>query len=117
MYQKTLKKKIIISLCLGIAFCAISYYLILPAINIYDVGFWFYLAAVIFSFSVPFLFKKGEASQTDKPKKIKVVNIGGKESHGKLNFIPIILIAIPVAVVLVGSLLSKRTVSFFLKVF
>ena len=108
MDKKALKKKILISLCLGIGFTAISYYLMLPAINIYDVGFWFYLAAVIFSFSVPFLFRRGGTVVNDKPRKIKIVNVGGKEVHGKLNFVPIILIAIPVAVVLVGSLLSSQ---------
>ncbi len=108
MDRKALTKKIILSLCIGIAFTAISYYIVLPAINIYDVGFWFYLSAVIFSFSVPFLFKKGSVKTAEKKNGFKVINVNGKEVRGKLNFIPIILIAIPVAVVIVGSILSSR---------
>ncbi len=108
MDKKTLTKKIIISLCIGIVFTAISYYVMLPAINIYDVGFWFYLSAVILSFSIPFLFKKGGAKKSGGSKNFKVINIGGKESNVKINFVPIALVLIPVAVVVVGSLLSSQ---------
>lgn len=108
MSKMTLKKKILISLCLGVGFTAVSYYVTLPALNIYDVGFWFYLAAVIFSFAVPFLVRRESVEYAQTPKKFKFINVNGKEYKGKINWFVIVLVAIPVAVVIVGSLLSSQ---------
>ncbi len=111
MDKKKLIKKIILSVCIGIVFTAVSYYIMLPAINVHDVGFWFYLAAVIFSFSTPFLFgkkKDGDARPARKPRRVGAVLVNGKETDLKLNFIPAILIAIPVVVVILGGFFSSE---------
>ena len=107
MDKKTIKKKIITSLCLGIGFTAVSYYTMLPAINIYDVGFWFYLSAVILSFSIPFLFKKSDGA-ANAYGGFKVVNINGKEKNTKLNKAVLAIILIPIVVIFVGSLTSSQ---------
>ena len=85
MDKKKLKKKILISLCLGVVFTAVSYYILLPAINIHDVGFWFYLAAVIFSFAVPFMFNGGDSKVVYDNQKVKIINFGGKRSSKKAS--------------------------------
>ena len=108
MDKKKLKRKILISLCLGVVFTAVSYYILLPAINIHDVGFWFYLAAVIFSFAVPFMFNGGDSKVVYDNQKVKIINFGGKRSSKKVSVVPIVLVVIPIAVVIVGSLLSSQ---------
>ena len=110
--MKSLKYKILISLVAGVGFTAISYYFLLPAINVYDIGFWAYLSAVIFSFAFPFILKKKEPSGETKQRTINIngkqVNIGGKGVRLKVNFIPIAIVAIPLAVLMVGSIFSSQ---------
>ena len=106
MNRKTLQKKIILSLCIGVGFTALSYYFMLPAINVYDTGFWFYLSAVILSFSIPFLFKKnGEGTNNQG---FKIINMNGKAVTRKLNKVTAVLVLIPVAVVILGSVFSSQ---------
>ncbi len=103
------KKKIILSVISGIIYTALSYYFFLPVINPAAPGFWIYLTTVILSFAYPFLFNgdaKGKKKTTTmyfNGKKTDV-NIG---SLGKLNVLPVVLIALPIAIVLLGNIVSS----------
>lgn len=105
-----LKKKILLSIVSGVAFTAISFYVMLPALNPASPSFWGYLAAVIFSFAYPFIF--GGKSNV---KKNKSGAFGGFNMNASINIdlpqktqaLPIILVAIPVVVIIVGNLISS----------
>ncbi|MBQ8858745.1 MAG: hypothetical protein IJ012_03035 [Clostridia bacterium] len=51
----TTKKRIIASLVTGICFTFLTYYITLPALSVFSVGFWFYLTFSILAFAWPFL--------------------------------------------------------------
>ncbi len=108
--NKTLRKKIIASIVTGILFTVLSYYIALPELNPASPVFWGYLAAVMLSFSYPFLFKIGDS---EKEKKTAAMYFNGKRttvsigSLGKPNALPIILVALPIAVILIGNLVSS----------
>ena len=105
-----LKKKILLSIVSGIAFTAISFYVMLPALNPASPSFWGYLAAVIFSFAYPFIF--GGKSNA---KKNKSGTFGGFNVNAAINIdiptkaqaLPIILVAVPLVIVLLGNLISS----------
>ena len=105
-----IKKKIILSAISGVLFTAISFYVTLPAINPASTGFWLYLAAVVFSFAYPFLFS-GKADV----KKKKEQPIGNLKMNAMIDLslpakvrpLPIILVAVPLAIVLLGNIVSS----------
>jgi hypothetical protein len=92
-------KKIIISVILGTVATALAFYITLPAINIHSTEFWTFLAFSILCYSLPFLFKKKENAA-----KIK----GELNISFKMAKLPIILVAIPVVVMIIGGLFSSE---------
>ena len=91
--------RIILSVLIGTALTAVSYYFMLPPINLQSTGFWLYLLMVICFYALPLGVIK---------------NIPGvKNGHAvkpKFNKIFIIIAAIPVAVLVLGGVISS---SFF----
>ena len=112
MDKKTVKK-IILSAVSGILFTAVSFYFTLPAINPANPGFWIYLALVLFSFAYPFIFMGGEKVVKKASQKASItfngrpVNVSYKLPRGKGKVIAILLVALPLAIVLIGNIISS----------
>ena len=89
------KVKIIISIILSTLALAVAYYVFLPPLNAYSVEFWISLTAAIAVYGVPI------SAILNKPEK--------KGSHIKVKFSPImwVLLALPVAVIVTGSIFSS----------
>ena len=105
-----IKKKIILSAISGVLFTAISFYVMLPAINPASTGFWLYLAAVIFSFAYPFLFSGKTNVKKKKSQPIGAFNMNASIDLSlptKAQALPIILVAIPLVIVLLGNVISS----------
>jgi len=103
-----IKKNIILSIVSGVLFTAISFYVMIPAINPASTGFWAYLAVVIFSFSYPFIFL-GEKVKAKKPKGPRgAVDVQIKiPKPTKAQVIAIILVLVPMAIVILGNIVSS----------
>ena len=95
--SKTLR--IIGALVIGTILTALAYYLMLPAINIYNTGFWTFLVLVLCFYGLPL----GVVSGLSKVGKGKA-KVSGKI---KLNKVFLILLAIPVAVLVLGGIVSS----------
>ena len=102
--MKNNRSKIILSIVSGIIFTAISFYVMLPAINPASPGFWTYLAAVILSFAYPFIFSGG------------IIKRRYGDTNGKMKFetgalkskiLPIVLVLAPVAIMIIGNIMSS----------
>ena len=98
-----IKKKIIFSAVLGILVAAILFYIFLPAINPMDEGFWIYLAVVILAFALPFI--------NLEPGHVTIKASGGKilkKSGVKANKWIIVAVAVPIAVLILGGIISSE---------
>lgn len=105
----SVKKKILLSIISGVVFTGVSFYVMLPAINPLSPGFWIYLAAVIASFAYPFIFK-GAAASSAKTGKYKNTARGMEFVIKKdtVRPLPLILIAFPVVITILGSIISSE---------
>ena len=110
MNKTKLSTKIILSVISGLIFSWLYFYVSLPAINPANPGFWFSLTLVIFSFAYPFLIKSsdGRYRMKNNPKKKN----GGQTIHfdvngAGLNKIVVALIAAPLAIMIIGSVISS----------
>ena len=95
--SKTLR--IVGAVIIGTILTALAYYLMLPAINIYNTGFWTFLLLVLCFYGLPL----GVVSGLGKIKNGKASVTGSI----KLNKVFLILLAIPVAVLVLGGILSS----------
>ncbi len=105
--DRNIKKKMILSAVSGVIFTAVSFYVMLPAINPMSSGFWIYLALVIASFAYPFLLKSGSFKSKKADKKYKPGQVNIEFPNAKVNPLPIILIAAPLAILLLGNIVSS----------
>ncbi len=88
--------RIVPALIIGTVLTALSYYLILPPLNVFSTGFWVYLLAVLLFYGLPLgLLPLTGASGKKKPEMSK----GGKIFIG--------VVAIPVAVLVIGGIVSS----------
>ena len=98
MMKKT--SRIILAVLIGTVLTALSYYLILPPLNVFSSDFWIYLIFVLAFYGVPLGAVNGLS-----------VNLKGNTAtpKGKLkvNKIFLALVGIPVAVLVVGHILSS----------
>ncbi|MBQ4091332.1 MAG: hypothetical protein IJC64_03335 [Clostridia bacterium] len=98
-------KRIIISVILGTVLSGIAFYVMLPAINVHNVGFWLFLTFVIFVYCAPFLLSKKSIRKkgtNNRPGRVQVsVGFSG-------NKILLALIALPVALALIGGVISSE---------
>ncbi len=88
--------RIALSVIIGTVLTAIFYYLILPPLNVYSTGFWTYLVAVLFFYGAPLgviRFIQGEKKGSPKKPTINKIFIG--------------LVALPVAVIVLGGIFSS----------
>ena len=88
--------RIVLSVLIGTVLTALSYYIMLPPLNLQSTGFWFYLLLVICFYGIPL----GVAQITPAAKK-------GASGKLKLNKIFIIVAAVPVAVLVIGGIVSS----------
>ena len=106
------KSKLILSAILGVPTAAIGYYFFLPAINLRSYGFWFYLTMVIAAFAIPWLnisFRDiiANVNKSKLPKKVrKEFNVN--YSFTKSAIIALIVVAVPLAVIIFGSIFSSK---------
>ena len=105
-----LATKITLTVLLGLVVTGAAYYFMLPAINIHSTGFWTFLMIPVLCFTLPFLFKKGEGDNANKKRKVKVngINIFTSKSRGKMNKVAFAIILIPIAVLILGGILSSE---------
>jgi hypothetical protein len=104
------KSKLIFSAVSGFAVAGLLYYFCLPAINVHSYGFWLYLTAVLSAFSLPWwnfgirdiIASVNNAKYSKKTR--EKYNL--KYSFSRASVITLIVVMIPVAVIIVGSLIS-----------
>lgn len=98
-------KKTLISVIVGSLAAFIMFYIFLPPINPMSVGFWIYLLACLAVYLIPFMSFEAPYVQI-------IQNNGGKKKINKGGFAPkkwqIIVLAIPVAVIAIGLLVSSE---------
>ncbi len=96
--------RITLSVIIGTVLTALSYYLILPPLNIFSTGFWIYLLAVICFFGVPLGMIKPASNKADNTPAKK-----GKKQDRKfdVNKVFLIIAAVPVAVLVLGGIVSS----------
>jgi len=101
------KLKLILSAAIGISVAAISYYVFLPALNLRSYGFWVYLTAVIVAFSIPWIID-GVKSIISNVKEAKIGHFHVKLPFTRPMLIILIAVAVPIAVLLFGSIISSQ---------
>ena len=101
------KLKLILSAAIGISVAAISYYVFLPALNLRSYGFWVYLTAVIVAFSIPWIID-GVKSIISNVKEAKRGHFHVKLPFTRPMLIILIAVAVPIAVLLFGSIISSQ---------
>ena len=101
------KKNLIFSVITGLPVALILYYVFLPAINVHSYGFWGYIAAVITAFAVPWIIDAVKRALSE-VKTIKVARISPKLIFTRSTVITLIAIALPLTVILIGSLISSQ---------
>lgn len=106
MKNKNLTGKIILSIVSGVLFSFLYFYFELPAINPANPSFWFSLALVILSFAYPFLLKKSEGKYRMKNQN-GTPTISFDISGMNLNKIVAAIIVVPVAIMIIGSVISS----------
>ena len=110
MNKNKLTLKIVLTVIIGTLITAGAYYLLLPAINVHSTGFWAFLLIPTACYALPFLFENSE--NYGAKKKEKVNYNGGKiyinKPSGKVRKLPIAIVLIPVAVLILGGILSSE---------
>ena len=103
-------KKITLTVLIGLIVTGVAYYLMLPAINIHSTGFWAFLMIPVLCFTLPFLWKKGEGGEkkVKQDNKIYKIHVMGMSPKGKLNKAALAIILVPVAVLILGGILSSE---------
>ena len=99
--------KILLSVFSGICFTGLYFYFKLPALNPANPSFWWSLALVILSFGYPFLLKKDGGYKAKNRPRTNSGTIVLDAYGARLNKITASLIIIPVAVMIVGSIISS----------
>lgn len=102
-------KKLLISAGIGLAISFILYYFLLPPLNPHSVGFWFYLTAVILSFTFPYLgFKLTTVNVRNKATGAYVKSFKIMPSNpGKAKYFIISAILLPIVIAIFGGIFSS----------
>ncbi len=87
--------RIILAVVIGTVLTALTYYLMLPPINVFSTGFWTFLIMVIFFYGLPLGVVSG------------LSGISRGTSKVKLNKVFLVIAAIPVAVLVLGGIVSS----------
>lgn len=99
--------KLILSLVLGFGGGFLIYYIFLPPFNIHSTGFWLYLTAVAVAFCLPYIDVKTIIVKSSTAKR-KVKYKSRRLGVGK---IPAVIIALPIAVIIIGMIFSSEVFS------
>ena len=87
--------RIIASIVIGTVLTALAYYLMLPPVNVYSTSFWSFLIMAILFYALPLgVFKSVTKTEKGKP-------------GLKVNKVFVLVVAIPLAVLVVGGILSS----------
>ena len=101
--------KIILTAFIGLAVTGAAYYFMLPAINIHSTGFWTFLMIPVLCFTLPFLLKKeGGERRRDNINNNHKFQFMGASPKVKLNKAALVIILVPVAVLIIGGILSSK---------
>ena len=97
--MKNMKKstRIILAVVIGTVLTALAYYLMLPPINVFSTGFWTFLLVVLFFYGLPLGVVTGFGS----------IAKGTGAGKIKLNKIFLLIAAVPVAVLILGGIISS----------
>lgn len=112
--KKFFSSKWTLSVLIGLSVSFLLYYFTLPALNVRSYGFWLYMLAVILAFSIPWLkdsFKVLLPAIKRKFLKREDDSIIVYEEKLKLtrsSLISLIALAVPVAVIIVGAIISTQ---------
>ena len=87
--------RIISAIIIGTVLTGLAYYLMLPAINVHSTGFWTFLILTMFFYGLPLGVVKG----------LNGLNRGTGKL--KLNKVFLLILAVPVAVLVLGNILSS----------
>ena len=90
--------RIVWALLIGTALTALSYYVMLPPINVYSKEFWTYLLAVACFYGVPMGAVQGLSA---------LAGMSKSPVRPKINKAFLVILAIPVAVMVLGGILSS----------
>jgi len=95
--------QIVFSVILALLVGFVAFYVFLPSINVFSVGFWVYLAAIALAASLPFMrldFKSYVSKKSEK---------GGRKVKTELDFNKwaVIPVAVPAAVIILGLFISS----------
>ncbi|MBQ3490609.1 MAG: hypothetical protein IJA86_08465 [Clostridia bacterium] len=110
MKKSNLVGKIILSVISGLLFSFLYFYFKLPAINPATPSFWSDLMLVILSFAYPFLFTKKDGNlrmQNNSKKRNGGTVISFVVGGSRLNKITVAILAAPIAVLILGSVISS----------
>lgn len=108
MSKRKLILKIVLTVIIGTLLTGAAYYIMLPPINIHSAGFWAFLIIPIVAYSFPFILtKKGEQGQNRNKNSNVKFNVKPVSFDIKLNKLPIILSCIPIAVIILGGIISS----------
>jgi len=108
MNKKNPIGKIVLSIVSGVLFTGLYFYFQLPAVNPASPSFWGSLALVLLSFSYPFLLKKGDGTFRMKNAPGRGTSTIHLDMNGaRLNKITLAIIAVPVAIMILGSIVSS----------
>lgn len=100
-------KKLLISAAIGLSVSFILYYFLLPPLNPHSVGFWFYLAAVILSFSFSYLsFKVEKVNKTYNETTVTTFRVKST-GRKKKDLIIVGAILLPLVIALFGGIFSS----------
>ena len=91
--------RILFAVLIGTALTALSYYLMLPPINVFSTGFWTYLILVLCFYGVPLGAVSGLSGSSKGGK--------GAPAKPKVSKIFIAIAAIPVAALVLGTVISS----------
>ena len=99
--------QIVFSVILALLVGFVAFYVFLPPINVFSVGFWVYLAAIALAASLPFMrldFKSYVSKKNEK---------GGRKVKTELDFNKwaVIPVAVPATVILLGLFISSTLFS------
>ena len=94
------QNRIFLAVVIGTVLTALSYYVMLPPINVYSTGFWTYLIMVLFFYGVPMGALSGISLNTKG-------NNGAPKGKLQVNKIFLIAVAVPVAILVLGNLISS----------
>ena len=89
--------RIFLAVVIGTVLTALSYYIMLPPINVFSTDFWIYLIFVLAFYGVPLGAVKGLSMATK----------GGNVVKPQVNKVFILCAAVPVAVLVLGNIVSS----------